>query len=939
MKCRREYEYIHTPRSHKPGRLLAIGTVMAALSTLLGLEGLTGLAWAGGVDIPTGFTASPLGPVVPFKQQMLRFEEFGTQPLPAPGSTTGTSNTLPPPVASNPCGGQPDTTKLDNFLSQPLHPTPTEMANITDPNPWAATILGCIPSLGAGFQGVMEGRPPGISFAHQRWSEFFPQEYFQSAQAGARINGGFRDNLQRHQYAAGEFGPALMNQEGHTGLYHNTVGPDPVTGVIDHQFDGSTKGIAVKLRSIWPTQDPLALWTFDGTFPPKLLMARYGVPLLFRHYNALPIDIAANRGFGEHTITTHEHNGHTPAESDGFFNSYFFPGEYYDYRWPIQLAGHDTINTNASHPRAATPCSPGEVLMIDGIAKTCEANGTVKIAGDWHETMSTHWFHDHMIDRTAQNVYKGNAAMMNYYSAIDRGKEGFNCNYTNSANPNLCLPSGTALDWGNRDYDVNLLVADKAVDAAGQLTFNTLNLDGFLGDLLTVNWLYKPYLDVRARRYRFRILNGSVSRFFKIAVVREFNDATSGSMPGPINSGKSYSRVPFHMIANDGNIMQHAVPFPNAQSQDLPIQGIAERYDIVVDFSQFAPGTKLYLVNTLEHADGTGPKGIIPLAQILDGTYAPTLDGNGFWKADPAVSKFLELRVQAYDGTDLSMNPADYELGKKQMIPLVKFTDAQIAGAVHHTFEFGKGGGDPLPWSVATDGGAKFNADPTRVAAAPKFNQLQIWHLINAGGGWAHPIHIHFEEGQILLRGNGAEKHIPPVWEVGARKDVYRISPLGKPDPITGVITVPDSSMQVDVLIRFREFAGTFMEHCHNTQHEDNAMLVRWDNEHPNQTVRMETPSPTWSGVNYIPTTTLPTAVTGDAIAAATFVPPRQLTADMDKDGIVSLSDYLTFRSQYRLRGLYDADLDEDEIVGLSDYLSFRGQYRQTTGYAPAPAP
>ncbi len=39
--------------------------------------------------------------------------------------------------------------------------------------------------------------------------------------------------------------------------------------------------------------------------------------------------------------------------------------------------------------------------------------------------MSTHWFHDHMIDRTSENVYKGNAAMMNYYSAIDRGKEGF----------------------------------------------------------------------------------------------------------------------------------------------------------------------------------------------------------------------------------------------------------------------------------------------------------------------------------------------------------------------------------------------------------------------------------------------------------------------------------------------------------------------------------
>ena len=53
-------------------------------------------------------------------------------------------------------------------------------------------------------------------------------------------------------------------------------------------------------------------------------------------------------------------------------------------------------------------------------------------------------------------------------------------------------------------------------------------------------------------------------------------------MSGPPRSGKSYKRVPFHMIANDGNIMEHAVLVPNAQSQSLPEQGIAERYDIVI---------------------------------------------------------------------------------------------------------------------------------------------------------------------------------------------------------------------------------------------------------------------------------------------------------------------------------------------------------------------
>ena len=66
----------------------------------------------------------------------------------------------------------------------------------------------------------------------------------------------------------------------------------------------------------------------------------------------------------------------------------------------------------------------------------------------------------------------------------------------------------------------------------------------------------------------------------------------------------------------------------------------------------------------------------------------------------------------------------------------------------------------------------------------------------------------------------------------------------------------PSSSRSiVDVAIRFREFAGTYVEHCHNTTHEDKAMLLRWDNELPGQTVRIPTPLPTWDGVGYISAT------------------------------------------------------------------------------------
>lgn len=768
---------------------LAKGTAIGAFATALTMScAATAMAQAVGLDIPTGFAPSPLTfngqTATDFSQPVNIFEEFGTRPVSA--SLTPAQPFMPAPGGASPCTTMPDGSSLDAFLAQPLFPASQRLANTTYRNPWEAQINACLHTTLA--TSAIEGRPSGEWFADQSSTpgvpatDFPSKVYFQVAQTGARVNGGLRDSYQRHHWAIGEFAPG--------GLYYKAT---------------KNKGTEVRFHPSLPVQDPNSVWTFDGTMPPKLLMARYGEAVLFRHYNALPIDVSANNGFGTHTISTHEHNGHNPAESDGYTSAYFYPGQYYDYHWPMILGGRNTINTTATDTRAGMP---------DGLG------GTVKIAGDWRETMSTHWFHDHMLDFTAQNVYKGNAAMMNYYSVIDRGREGFNCHYNDpakSSSPqngsnyvNLCLPSGQVQDWGNRDYDVNLLVADKAWDANGQLHFNVFNKEGFLGDRVLVNWAYKPYMQVRARRYRFRILNGSVSRYFKIAVV-----TAAGA------------RVPFYMVANDGNIMEHAVPFPNAQSQDLPSQGIAERYDIVVDFKNYV-NQKLYLVNVLEHSDGAGPKGEVPLANILNGTY----------KGDPAVGKFMEFRVVSYSGTDLSMNPADYIDGKKSMVPQPSFTAAELANARQRTYTFGHANGtDAKPWTIKTDNGQGFSMDPHRISANPTQDTVEIWHLVNDGSGWSHPVHIHFEEGKVLARGGKT----PPLWELGARKDVYRIGPM------------PDTTNQVDLAIRFREFKGSYMEHCHNTQHEDNAMLLRWDISKPGVAIAIPTPIQKWEGTFYEP--------------------------------------------------------------------------------------
>ncbi|PNA05209.1 copper oxidase, partial [Pseudomonas sp. FW215-R3] len=684
--------------------------------------------------IPTNGKPSPLFGAQPYTQQLLLFEEFGTEKL---------DPTLPPPTLTFPvpivgpaptqdpnniARSGPSAAALEAFMRQPgLYPFPSQYSNVLDRNPWKAQIEAFLNRHPVGSPA--EGRPPGKGWSHQRWNEFYPQVAFKTAQAGAKLNGGMRDRRQLHNYAVGEFGPG--------GLYNQTSDNPVITG--------TTKGIDTRFHPNMPIQNHKALWTFDGTFPPKLLMVRYGQPVLMRHYNALPIDPSANMGFGLHTLSTHEHNGHSPAESDGFSNAFFFPGQYYDYRWPIQLAGYDSINTSAQDPRAAFPCAPGETLYVNDATpglKTCN-NGSIKIRGDWRETMSTHWFHDHMLDFTAQNVYKGNAVMMNYYSALDRGNEAL------QDGVNLRLPSGSALPWGNRDYDVNLLLADKAWDANGQLWFNPFNTDGFLGDQLLVNWQYQPRLKVRARSYRFRILNGSVSRFFRIALVREIV-GTGGEFPGPAGSGLSYTRVPFHMIANDGNLMEHAVPFDGSMDLDadgdvqdhnaiLPALGIAERYDIIVNFAKngISTGDKLYFVNLMEHHNGKGPESLpLSLADVLSGKYKAVLKlgSNGLqWDAgDPVVGKFMQMVVQPYAGQDVSMNPADYEPAKpgkpvgKTMLPLTLNRDdptvqAKLKLARHREFIFGRSDGtDEAPWTIKTDGGLGFQMDPRIISAAPQ---------------------------------------------------------------------------------------------------------------------------------------------------------------------------------------------------------------------------
>ncbi len=598
-----------------------------------------------------------------------------------------------------------------------LSPAPLAQANTTlqvlDP-----ALVAAYPG---GNTGPIEGRPPGPIWAHQKWNQFLPQVAVTATQQGARTN---------------------------------TVYNPSVASSLNSGINPATP-IPLKFHPNMPVQDANSVRTFNGTVPPKLMLSRYGEPVLFRHFNNLPRNPTQNNGFGRHTISTHEHNGHHGAENDGFTGAFFFPGQFYDYHWPIQLAGFTTFNTAATDPRAGTPNGSG---------------GITKLPGDWTETMSSHWFHDHMFEFTAQNVYKGNAAMHNMYSLLDRGNEAINDGV------NLRLPSGTAKDWGNLEYDVNLVLADKAFHSSGQLFYDIFDTDGFLGDVMTVNLAYKPYFEVERRKYRFRILNGSVARTYALS----------------LSDGR-----PFQIIGNDGNLLPQPVTVTRTD-----IQGVAERFDIVIDFTQWSVGSKIRMVNVAEHSSGRLTGKVVSLADALAGE-----------SDDPCVGPILEFRIVRNPATpDLSRVPTN-------LIPRPAIT---LQVSRERTFVFGGGAGQTIPagsnpatssvgpWGISTDGAAMLNAAFSRVSAQPKYGTREIWNLVNGGGGWDHPIHIHFEEGLVLER-NGSAANVP-AWERG-RKDVYRLHPSG--------------SMKISM--QFRDWGGMYMEHCHTTTHEDHAMLLRWD--------------------------------------------------------------------------------------------------------------
>ena len=92
-------------------------------------------------------------------------------------------------------------------------------------------------------------------------------------------------------------------------------------------------------------------------------------------------------------------------------------------------------------------------------------------------------------------------------------------------------------------------------------------------------------------------------------------------------------------------------------------------------------------------------------------------------------------------------------------------------------------------------------------------NEPQILRLINKSGGWWHPNHIHSEFGRVLSRNGRSPSPVLSEQDGVGKKDTVILGP----------------GSEVDVFLKFRDYAGSFVFHCHNLAHEDMAMMARFD--------------------------------------------------------------------------------------------------------------
>jgi len=424
------------------------------------------------------------------------------------------------------------------------------------------------------------------------------------------------------------------------------------------------------------------------------------------------------------------------------------------------------------------------------------------------------WYHDHVLGITRLNVYMG---LVGFYFIRDANEDKLRALNV--------LPS--------YPYEIPLALMDRTFDQNGQLFYpsedpetpdlpHPTHLPEFFGDVILVNGLAWPRQAVEQRKYRFRILNASDSRFYALKIQRQ-----TGSSP----STATGPTLPLMVIGTELGLLNqpalaqwHTPPLPDGTGNginqaDTLLIGPGERYDVIVDFSNVPVGTRLLLWN-----DAATPF----TGQVPDGVdyVAPT----------PGLTD----RVMAFDviQRNRTIPNASVELGTPlrtfQTSPLPPATASGAAATRKILMYEGTDSFGRLQTMLGTlEDGTLVYSDP--ITEKPRVGSKEVWEFHNTTAD-AHPIHMHLVDFQILSREDFSITTVDKINSDGSTGATVRGKPkllgnrvsanayeAGKKDT---VIAYPG---QITRVVPNFSRVGEFVYHCHILSHEDHEMMRRYE--------------------------------------------------------------------------------------------------------------
>jgi spore coat protein A len=467
-------------------------------------------------------------------------------------------------------------------------------------------------------------------------------------------------------------------------------------------------------------------------------------------------------------LVTHLHGGHNHEESDGYPEAWYLPAAN-DIPADYATVGsfYDTFKAEAFARYGAT-WDPG--------------TATFQYEND--QLASTLWFHDHTLGMTRLNVYAGPAG----FYLLRGGASDLPAGVLPGPAPALGDPPGT------RYYEIPIVVQDRSFNADGSLFYPSSRafFDGFTGpyipgsdispifnpeffaNTMVVNGGTWPTLSVEPRRYRFRFLNGCNSRFLILKLAAN-----------PTARRPARAALPFWQIGTEGGFL------PAPVQLDQLLMGLAERADVIVDFTGLRAGTQIFLINE-------GP----------DEPFGGGRVEHEFEAADPATTgQVMRFVVGSLTAPDTSVPPNQLTLPSFTPLGAATVTRQVSLNEEDSAVLEGVGPRAALLGTMASGTPVHLGwAD--EITENPAVGATEVWEMFNFTED-AHPIHIHEVQFQVVNRQpmSSSRTRPPEPWESGFKDTV-----IAYPGEITRVKALFDR-------------AGLFVWHCHIVEHEDNEMM------------------------------------------------------------------------------------------------------------------